>query len=384
MFKRIYLDFNATSPLLPSVCQAMSDAADIFGNPSSIHEEGRKARAQIEKSRQNMANMLGVNPYRITFTSGGSEANALACADHGRLSEDAILFVGATEHASVREAYRQTTPHWIPVSSEGIIDILWLNDALRDARQVAPHGTIRVAIQLANSETGVIQPLATIAQCVHQHGAWLHCDAVQALGKIPLCLSSLGADSYAFSAHKIGGPKGIGALIFSTESAQKQCHSFMRAGGQERGYRGGTENIGGIIGFSHALTYAKHQWPENRETIQTLRNTFETFLKDTFRSVHIAGENAPRLPNTSLFLIPPIPSHTLLMALDLKGFALSSGSACSSGTVKDSAVLTAMGYDAQLRKNALRLSLGPTTTHEEILRLQSALLECTTLFKIQE
>lgn len=382
MFERIYLDYNATAPLLQPVREAIDAAAYMFGNPSSIHEEGRKARAEMEKAREQIARILGAQSHLITFTSGGSEANALACANQPAAKGTEILFVGSTEHASVREAYRNSPPEWIPVSSKGLINLSWLDKHLSETRQTHPEAHLRVTIQFANSETGVIQPIAHIADCVHKYGGWLHCDAVQGLGKIPCKLSDLGADSYAFSAHKIGGPKGIGALVFSSETAQRHCHPFMRAGGQEKGYRGGTENVAGIVGFSVALALWEKTATEVRERMQALRDSFESFLQTHMKAVTIIGKGVARLPNTSLFLITGFTADRMLMALDLQGFALSSGSACSSGTVKDSPVLTAMGYSLDMRKSALRLSLGPQTTEHELALFQKALLGCTTPLRV--
>ncbi len=346
-----YLDHNATSPLRPDARAAMEAAASIGGNPSSVHGRGRAARAAVERAREQVAALAGGRAQDVIFTSGGTEANALAlwgavqgAAEAGK--RITRLFVSAIEHDSVRanaaaiaERVAGIRLEQIPVTADGVVDLEALRVLLREGK-----GRALVAAMAANNETGVIQPLADVRAALAGHDALLLVDAVQAAGKIPLEL----ADYVSLSAHKLGGPQGAGALIVR-EGAP--LAATILGGGQERGNRAGTENVCGIAGFGAAAEAAKPMSP-------ALRNRFETELKNIVRDAVIFGANAPRLSNTSNFALPGISAETAVMALDLDGVMVSSGSACSSGKVKPSHVLAAMGVPELLSKSALRVSLG--------------------------
>lgn len=347
---RVYLDHNATSPLKESARQAMLSAFELGGNASSIHEEGRKAHAVLDDARESVARALGVIAPMVVFTSGGSEANNLALK--GAPVER--LIVSAIEHPSVLEAARGAGKKVdiLPVDGEGLVDLAALERLLRAGPKAL------VSVMLANNETGVIEPLRDVAALAHEHGALVHTDAVQALGKIPVNFGLLGVDLLSVSAHKLGGPPGAGALVVRDGLA---LAPLIHGGGQELRRRAGTENLVAIAGFAAAAQ-------EKRLEIKPLRDHLEERLEGAV----IFGAGAERLPNTSCFALPGLSAETLLMALDLAGFAVSSGSACSSGKVAKSHVLAAMGVAPELAASALRASLGWTTTPEHIDQFISA------------
>lgn len=359
---RAYLDWNATAPLLPEAREAVLRAIDVVGNPSSIHAEGRAARAIVEGARASVAALVGGEVENVVFTSGATEAaNALlrqgltGCCGKD-LPQAMPVLAGATEHVAVLAAAgdgRVAT-----VGSDGLID---LDDLQAQLGAAGPH---LVAIQLANNETGIIQPIRAIADVVHAAGGALVVDAVQAPGRIGLDIKALGADAVFLSAHKFGGPKGVGAIVFC-DARTRLASASIRGGGQERGQRGGTENIAGIAGMGAAAkaALASH---EALHDLSRIRDEFESRLNRIAPDVRIVGEEAPRLPNTSLFAIPGIAAEKALIAFDLAGVAVSSGSACSSGKVKASHVLTAMNVPDWVTAGAIRLSIGPTTTEAEI------------------
>lgn len=340
---RTYLDHNATTPLKPAARAAMLKAMDLTGNASSVHAEGRAARAMLDDARESLAHRLGVLPPMIVFTSGGSEANnfALKGADVER------LILSDIEHPSVIEAAKASgkSVELVPVTQEGRIDL----EALR---LTLPGPPALVSLMAANNETGIIQPLREAAEIAHEHGALFHTDAVQAFGKVPLSFAITGADLMTISAHKIGGPPGIGALVVRDGVA---LAPLVNGGGQELRRRAGTENLAGAVGFTAAAEEQPHD-------ISELRDRLEVALEEAL----IFGKHAQRLPNTTCFAVPGMNAETLLMGFDLEGIAVSSGSACSSGKVARSHVLAAMGYPADVCGAAIRVSLGWTTTEEDI------------------
>jgi cysteine desulfurase len=347
---RVYLDHNATSPLKESARRAMLAALELHGNASSIHAEGRAAHSLVEGAREVIARALGAMAPMVVFTSSGSEANNLALK--GTPVER--LIISAVEHPSVLEAARGAgkAADLLPVDGEGVLDLESLE------RLLATGPKALVSIMLANNETGVIQPIRAAASIAHAHGALLHTDAVQALGKIPVNFGLLGVDLMTVSAHKLGGPVGAGALIVRDGLA---LEPLIHGGTQELRRRAGTENLAAIAGFAAAVE-------EKGLEIRGLRDHLESGLE----SAVIFGAKAERLPNTSCFAMPGLSAESALMALDLAGFAVSSGSACSSGKVAKSHVLAAMGVHPDLAKAAIRVSLGWTTTAEHIEQFISA------------
>jgi cysteine desulfurase len=373
---RAYLDHNATTPVRPEVVQAMLRALELTGNPSSVHAEGRAARSAIEHAREQVAALVGAKAANVVFTSGGTEANAtilspgLMDCDGGRdcvRTPASLLLHSATEHPCVRDGHRfpAQAAEAIPVDSEGIVETGWL--AARLERFAAEHPGARalVSVHLANNETGVIQPVAEIATIARRFGALLHSDAVQAAGKIAIDIEALGVDVLTLSAHKLGGPKGVGAIVFRT-GALELADKPLRGGGQERGWRAGTENVPGIVGFGIAAGLAAQALAEEGPRLAALRDRLEAGLLALAPQSAIFGRGSARLPNTSAFATPGLSAETTLIKLDLAGIALSSGSACSSGKVKRSHVLTAMDIDPAMSAGALRASLGWTTCEQEI------------------
>jgi cysteine desulfurase len=355
-----YLDHNATSPLRPEAKAAMERALATGGNPSSVHGAGRAARAMVEQAREQVAALVGARAQDVIFTSGGTEANALALrgAIDGALEvNDRItrLFVSAIEHESVlanATALTERTPgvriEIIPVTSDSIVNKEALRVGLREGK-----GRALIVVMAANNETGVVQPVGAVSALAKQANALLFVDAVQAVGKIEL---DFDADYLSLSAHKIGGPQGVGALIV------KEGAPFARqalGGGQERGMRAGTENVSGIAGFGAAASVAS---PD----ASALRDRFERELNRCVPKAVIFGTMALRLPNTSNFALPGILAETAVMALDLDGAMVSSGAACSSGKVKPSHVLKAMGTPVELARCALRVSFGWNSTEDDV------------------
>jgi cysteine desulfurase len=373
---RAYLDHNATTPVRPEVADAMARALTLPGNPSSVHAEGRAARAMLERAREQVAALVGAKASNVVFTSGGTEANAtvlspgLMDCDGGRdcvRIPASLLLHGATEHPCVRDGHRfpASAVAAIPVDASGLVDLAWLTARLERFAAEHPGARALVSLHLANNETGVIQPIAAAAEITRRFGALLHSDAVQAAGKIAVDIEALGADVLTISAHKIGGPKGIGAIVFRT-GALELADKPLRGGGQERGWRAGTENLPGIVGFGAAAAIAGEALPSEAARLATLRDRLEEGVLALAPDTTIFGRAARRLPNTGNFATPGLAAETTLIKLDLAGLALSSGSACSSGKVKRSHVLTAMGVDPAMSAGALRASLGWTTSEADI------------------
>ena len=371
MAERVYLDWNATAPLRPEAERPLLEALALTGNPSSVHAEGRAARHLTERARENVAQLVVAWPANVIFTSSGTEANMLALTPAIETAEEKRprdrLFMSAVEHASVRAGGRfpREAIEDIPVDADGRIQL----DALAEA--VIKASRPLVSIMLANNETGALQPVAEAAAIVHAAGGLLHVDAVQAAGRIPCDIGALGADLLTLSAHKIGGLKGVGALVRGREDIHFP-DPLIRGGGQERGARAGTENVAGIAAFGAVATAARRQIAGEAAHMLALRQALEEGLCATSPQAVIFAAGAERLPNTTLFALEGVKAETAIIALDLEGVAVSSGAACSSGKVQPSHVLAAMGVSPALSRGAVRLSLGSTTTKADIERFLGA------------
>jgi cysteine desulfurase len=346
-----YLDWNATAPLRPEAAAAITAALLHCGNPSSVHRWGRTARQMVEHARETVAALVGSDPDGVVFVSGGTEANHLALFGSGR---ERVL-VSAIEHSSVLQAV--AAAERIAVDANGIVDLADLDEQLAaDPRRAL------VSVMLANNETGVLEPVSEIAAMAHRHGALFHCDAVQAAGKIPVDVAAIGADLVSLSAHKLGGPPGIGALIVR---GMAELAPMIRGGGQERGRRAGSENLPGIAGFAAASSAAMDGLADY-DRIRQLRDNLEASLSAVAPEAIVIGAATPRLPNTSAIALPGISAETQIIALDLDGVMVSAGAACSSGKVGPSHVLQAMGATPEIAGCTIRISLGGSTTEAEI------------------
>lgn len=340
----------------------MAAAWDLLGNPSSVHAEGRHARRLVEDARASVAGSIGALARNVVFTSGGTEANVLALAPGLRAASGQPverLVVSAIEHASVLTAGRFVAEavSTVGVTSSGVVNL----DHLRDLLASGPPAL--VSVMAANNETGAVQPVAQVAEIVHAAGGLLHVDAIQALGKIPFDIKLLGADVVTLSAHKIGGPKGVGALVLG--EGLVGLEPLLHGGGQEFGRRAGTENVAGIAGLGVAVKAALDARETDASRLEALKNRLECGLRQT-PGVVIFAADAPRLPNTTLFTAPGLKAETAVIGFDLEGVAVSSGSACSSGKVQPSHVLQAMGFGPTLAQGAVRLSLGWSTREADI------------------
>ena len=357
---RVYLDHNASAPLRPEAAEAMTAAMALRGNPSSVHGEGRAMRAVVERARADVAELAGCDPAAVVFTSGATEANAMAMkAGPGPVAAAGI------EHPSILENIGE----WRTVAClpEGRIDLAALDSLLAEDRDIAT-----VALMAANNETGAIQPVAEAAGLCRAAGVRLHVDAVQHAGKAALADIRADCDSMSVTAHKIGGPTGAGALIVRDPGAWP---ALIAGGGQERRVRAGTENVPGIAGFGAAARAAAREaareadgWAEVRDR----RDRLEAAMRDAVPDVRIFGGEAPRMPNTSCSAVPGIPADLMTMRLDLAGIAVSAGSACSSGKVAASPVLSAMGVEPEIARSAIRVSQGLYTTERDIDRFLAA------------
>ncbi|HEY5064379.1 MAG TPA: cysteine desulfurase family protein [Xanthobacteraceae bacterium] len=371
MAERSYFDWNATAPLRPQAREALLEALATSGNPSSVHAEGRAARRLVEHAREQVAALVGAEPANVFFTSGGTEANMLALTPVIETADDkrarGRLLMSAIEHSSVRAGGRfpRETIEDVPVTPDGRIDLAAL------AKAVARKSRPLVSLMLANNETGVVQPIAEAAPIVHAAGGVLHVDAIQAVGRIHCNIDKLGADLVTLSAHKIGGPKGVGALVRRSEDIHLP-HPLIRGGGQERGLRAGTENVVGIAAFGAAAAAAASGTATEAGRMAALRDGLESGLKAISPSAVIFGETAERLPNTTLFAVEGMKAETAVIALDLEGIAVSSGAACSSGKVQPSHVLAAMGVSPALLRGAVRVSLGWSTDEADVARFLAA------------
>ncbi len=352
----VYMDYNATAPMRPEAIEAMLSASNVVGNPSSVHRFGRLARRLVEDARDKVAAMAGATAAQVVFTGSGTEANNLAILGSGRPR----LLASAVEHDSVLKARGAET---VPVDRQGRLDLAALEASLRrDGRPAL------VAVMLANNETGVIQPVAEAARIAHAHGALLLCDAVQAAGRLPIDLRALGADLLSLSAHKLGGPKGAGALVVAD---QVPLSALLTGGGQERGRRAGTENLAGIAGFGAAAGLADRGIAD-QPRLARLRDRLEAGLARLGGDIAVLGRDAARLANTSAIALPGLAAERLVIALDLAGIAVSAGAACSSGKLRPSTVATAMGLDPATAAAAIRISLGWQTADTDIDRFLEA------------
>jgi len=366
MSGRTYLDWNATAPLRPEARTAMLQALELCGNASSVHADGRAARGLVEAARAEVAALAGARPAEVVFTSGATEANVWALSPSaGRVTRDR-LFVSAVEHPSVLcgGRFAADAVEVVPVDGDGVVEL----EALHGAMGRAKHPL--VSVMLANNESGVIQPIREIADIVHEADGLLHVDAVQAPGRLDCRVDALGADLMSLSAHKLGGPQGVGALI---RRGDIPMEPLIRGGGQERGQRAGTENVAAIAGFGAAAAAAGAARQAEVARMARLRDRAEAELKAAFPQAVIFGEGAGRLPNTSLFAVPGLKAVTALISFDLNGIAISSGSACSSGKVAGSSVLKAMRVNPALAASALRASLGWATGERDIENWLAAL-----------
>ncbi len=369
---RFYLDYNATAPLRPEARAATLEALDVLGNPSSIHAEGRRARAIVEEARRAVAALAAVEPRRVVFVSGGTEAANLALTPAIRAPERkgplTRLIVSAGEHPCVLRGHRfaPEATAIAPLKPDGRLDL----DALAELL-ARGEGAPMLALQGANNETGVLQPVAEAAALVHAAGGIVVCDGVQLPGRIDLAAATSGADFLFLSAHKFGGPKGVGALIAMRSDLSIEA-PLLRGGGQERGARAGTENVAAIAGFGAAARLAAAEAGPEATRLAALRDRLEQRVRETAPEAVVFGAAAPRLPNTLAFAAPGVAAATLLIALDLAGVAVSSGSACSSGKVTPSHVLAGMGIEPGLAAGAIRVSFGWASRDDDVDRFVAA------------
>jgi cysteine desulfurase len=370
MTERLYFDWNATAPLRPQARAAVLAALDVVGNPSSVHAEGRSARRLIEEARESVATLMGAEPRNVVFTSGGTEANMLALTPAGASGAPARdrLLVSAIEHPSVLVGGRFPADaiERLPVSARGELEL----EAL-ERRLAVLGGRALISLMFANNETGVVQPVSEAARLAHAAGSLLHVDAVQGYGRIPFDINALGADLVAISGHKIGAPKGVGALI-RRDAGTPFPQPLISGGGQERGARAGTENVAAIAGLGAAAASARASLAADRARMTALRDRLEAGLRAATPEAIIFGTQVERLPNTTLFAVPGMKAETAVIAFDLEGVAVSAGAACSSGKVQPSHVLAAMGVAPPLARAAVRVSLGPTTTEFDVDRFNQA------------
>jgi len=352
MNKSIYLDYNATAPMRPEAIEVMSELLGEPLNASSVHSHGRSARKIVEEARAQIAALCGAPAAQVVFNSGATEGNNTVLQHF----EGQRVLVSAIEHPSVLEA--APSAEHIPVTTDGLVNL----SALEDMLKAEPRAAL-VSVMLVNNESGTIQPIKEISALAHRYGALLHCDGVQAAGRIPVDIAEMGIDFITLSAHKIGGPQGIGALAYNLCG---QTPILLHGGGQEKKARAGTENVAGIAGFGAAAKIALQDM-EKYEQLATWRGRLEDEISQT-QGIQIHGRNAPRVAGVSLFSLKGVPSESMLMNFDLEGIAISNGSACTSGSVKPSHVLEAMGADKERLSSALRVSMGWNTRESDIDR----------------
>ena len=361
-----YLDYNASAPLLKEVKNYIISIIDVHGNPSSIHNSGRKAKLIIELAREEVANLINVNKNDVIFTSGATEANNLA------LNSFDLIVSSNIEHESI---LTKENILFIKVDKNGYLDLADLEDKLN---KINSSKNVLVSTMLANNETGIIQPIKEIAAITKKFNFCLHTDAVQALGRIKVDMKDLCCDLMTISSHKIGGPKGAGALVINSE---KKINSLIKGGSQEKNLRAGTEPLIALAGFGKAARYSNI---EAMAKLQSLRDFFEERLIDLNCGIFIIGKNSVRLPNTFMFSLPNIKSENLIMALDLEGFEVSSGSACSSGKVENSKTLMAMGFKENISSSAIRISLGSYNTKLDAIKFAEKVKDINLRYKSLE
>jgi len=370
--QRIYLDHNATTPVLPVVIDRMAEILrEGFGNPSSVHHFGQQAKAVVDEARTEVANLVGADPSEVLFSSGGTESDNIAIRGAAEALEPARrkhLVASSIEHEAVlntlkvlgRRGWRTTL---LPVDQSGVVSPAALREALAD-------DTALVSVMHANNEIGTIQPIAELAQLAHERGALFHTDAVQSAGKIPVDVKALGVDMMSLSAHKFSGPKGIGALWIRRGI---RVSPLLTGGRQERSRRAGTENVPGIVGMGVAASVAAAKSTEEARRLTVLRDRLETGILGAVSGTAVNGSIDARVPNTTNISFDRVEAESLLIALDLEGIAVSTGSACSSGTLEPSHVLKAMGFSAHRTQNSIRFSLGVGNTDAQIDRVISVL-----------
>jgi cysteine desulfurase len=365
---RVYLDYNATSLPRASAKEAVVAAMLSPANASSVHAEGRNARSIVEDARRRVAALVGAEPEAVVFTSGATEANALALSPEleleGKPVRCDVLLISAVEHPSVRAGgrFESNKIEVIAVDQSGMIDLAALKMSLGRHKDAGRRAM--VSVMAANNESGVLQPLRAIADLVYEAGGVLHTDAVQAAGKIGFDVQESGVDLVSVSAHKLGGPQGAGALI--ARHADTRVAPLMRGGGQERGRRPGTESVAAIAGFGAAASEAGNTLAPEGSRLGTLRARLEDGIRAVAPDAVIFSERAPRLPNTTFFAAPGVSAQTAIIAFDLEGVAVSSGSACSSGKVAASETLQGMGVAPELIKGAMRVSMGWNTSEADV------------------
>ncbi|WP_029004926.1 cysteine desulfurase family protein [Azorhizobium doebereinerae] len=373
---RVHLDHNATSPLRPEARAALIAALEAGGNASSVHADGRAARGRLETARGQVAALCGAPARGVMFTSGATEANALALHPAweiaGRPVTCDVLLASAVEHPAVLRGHRfpDDRVEILPVDALGRLDLGAL--AARLAAHAAAGRRAMLSLMLANNETGVVQPVADAARLAQDHGAVVHCDAVQGAGRVVLDMAALGVDLVSLSAHKLGGPQGAGALV-ALSADSRPLEPLLRGGGQERGRRGGTENVPGIAGFGAAAAEGLRAQPEEALRLAHLRDRLEQEIVAALPEAEVMGAGAARVPNTSCIAFGGLKAETLVIALDLSHIAVSAGSACSSGKVGPSHVLSAMGLDSAQAGGAIRLSLGWSSSEQDVDRAIAAL-----------
>lgn len=360
----IYLDHNATAPIRPEVVELMCDVMSTVGNPSSVHAAGRNARARVDTGRQQVADLVGADARNVIFTGGGTEADNLALRGFGPRR----LIVSRIEHGAILAPalLLDGNAEVVDVDRQGRIDLSALESVL-----AATEGPALVSLMVANNETGIIQPVAEAAEIAHAHDALLHTDAIQGAGKIAVDIEQLGADLLSLSAHKFGGPQGVGALVMREDRA---VLAQVVGGGQEMGRRSGTENVAGIAGFGEAARLAAAELTQSAN-LASLRDNMEQRLAEIAPARRVIGGDVARVPNTSCVTMPGVRSDTQVMALDLAGIAVGAGSACSSGKITASHVLEAMGIGQEEAMTVLRVSMGKSTTADEIERFLTAWAE---------
>lgn len=356
-----YLDHNATTPLDERVLEAMLPyMRESFANPSGVYSLAREARQAIETAREQVAALVNAHPSQVVFTSGGTEANNLALKGAVTGCGYRNLYYGATEHPSVRDVARYLHDRDLAVAQPLMVDEAGIVDPV--VLEYVTEASSLVSVMWANNETGVINPVAELARQLKERNIPLHTDAVQAVGKIPVDFSASDVSLMTLSSHKIYGPKGVGALVVDKSL---DLAPLLHGGGQEKGRRSGTENVAGIVGFGGAANLAQMQLEDYRRNTQRLRESLEAGLKG-IDGLQVFAQQAPRIPNTLFFSIPGIDGEALLMQLDTMGFAVASGSACSSKSGKASHVLLAMGVEEQLARGAVRVSLGKDTSSDDV------------------
>jgi len=372
LVQRIYLDHNATTPLLPAVIERLTEELrEDFGNPSSVHHFGQQAKAAIDEARTNVANLIGADPSEVLFTSGGTEADNIALRGAAEAMEPTgkrHLVASPIEHEAVLNTLKALAKRgWrttlLAADQTGILSTAMLRDALAD-------DTALVSVMHANNEIGTIQPITELARAAHDRGALFHTDAVQSAGKIPVNVKTLGVDMLSMSAHKFYGPKGVGALWIRRGL---RVLPLLTGGRQERSRRAGTENVTGIVGMGVAARIAAGKMADEGRRLAALRDRLEAGILRAVPGTAVNGSPEMRVPNTTNISFDRVEAESLLIALDLQGIAVSTGSACSSGTLEPSHVLKAMGFSAHRAQNSIRFSLGTSNTDAEIDRVIAVL-----------